>query len=490
MPDASCVQSVVRGWADRRPDAPALESARSRRTVTYADLDAGLSRWRGVLGEAPGTVLVTVAEPVAAAVALVGVIAAGGRAVVVDPTTPEVALRRLEARLGAGVRRAAAGTARSGPEVIPVDDVGRPVGVDSAPAPAPAPAPHRRGGGGASLLFTSGSSGVPKGVELDEERLLAVARQVVRNQALTTEDRAFNPLPLFHVNAQVVGLLATVVAGGAVVLDARFHRTGFWPLLAERRITWLNAVPAMLAVLARTGPVEPPGSLRFIRSASAPLPDPVRRAFGATPFVVSWGMTEAASQITATPPALEVGAGDVGFPLGTEVAARDEAGAPVGAGVRGELWIRGEGVVRGYLDGVAADRFDADGWLRTGDVGHVAADGRVVVSGRADDVINRGGELVDPAEVEAVLLQDARVQEAAVVARPSEVLGQEAVALVVIAPGADGDGVEQDLLAHAAAHLPAPKRPASVHVVAELPRSAAGKVSRRLAARGLAADAR
>lgn len=451
--------------------------------ITYGELGSALSGWRGAVGVDPGTVLITVGDPVALAVALLGVIAAGGRAVAIDPSTPPEGVRRLAARLhDPRMQVVDAGGSAIAPERIEVDDRGRPIGSGS-PARAAAI-------GGSSLLFTSGSSGVPKGVELAERRLLAVAREVVRNQGLTPQDRGFNPLPLFHVNAQVVGLLATVVSGGAIVLDARFHRTGFWPLLAERRITWLNAVPAVLAVLARTGSIEPPPSLRFIRSASAPLPDPVRRAFGDTPFVVSWGMTEAASQITATPPVRDLEQGVVGFPLGTEVEARDEVSARVPTGERGELWVRGDGVVDHYLDAVAADRFDADGWLRTGDVGCVRADGQVVVAGRADDVINRGGELVDPAEVEAVLLQEPRVQEAAVVGRPSDVLGEEEVALVVPVPGADASEVEAALLVLVADHLPAAKRPVEIRFVPDLPRSPAGKVSRKLAAASLDTSAR
>lgn len=479
MTSAGILDAIVRDRAAHRPDAHCLEGARNDTVVTYGELAATLDEWRAVLGDARPTVVLTVADPVALAVALVGVIAAGGRAVATDPSTPPEGLRRIVDRLGAPVLQ----VLDAGAEVVTatrveVDAHGRPAG---GPHAAPPPA----AGGGSSLLFTSGSSGRPKGVELSEERLIAVAREAVRNQGLSPEDRGFNPLPLFHVNAQVIGLLSTLVAGGTLVLDARFHRTGFWPMLAERRITWLNAVPAILAVLARSGPVEPPASLRFIRSASAPLPDPVRRAFAGVPFVVSWGMTEAASQITATPPVHDLDGGVVGLPLGTEVEARDEEGRPVSG--RGELWIRGTGVVDAYLDGVAADRFDGDGWLRTGDVGHVRPDGQVVVNGRADDVINRGGELVDPAEVEAVLLRDPRIQEAAVVPCASDVLGQEAVALVVLAPGTAREGVVEALDAAAAEHLPTAKRPVVIRIVDDLPRSPAGKVSRRLAARDLEA---
>ena len=154
------------------------------------------------------------------------------------------------------------------------------------------------------LLLTSGSTGTPKAVELTEAQCLHVAGAVAAHHRLTRTDRGFCPLPLFHVNAQVVGLLATLVAGGELVLDRRFRRTGFWALLAERDVTWVNAAPAIVTILARAAedPVVPAG-LRFVRSASAALPPPVRDLFVARtglPVVESYGMTEAASQITAT----------------------------------------------------------------------------------------------------------------------------------------------------------------------------------------------
>ena len=117
--------------------------------------------------------------------------------------------------------------------------------------------------------------------------------------------------------------------------------------------------------------------LRFVRSASAPLPDPVRAALGDVPLVVSWGMTEGASQITATPLGTPARAGTVGVPVGCAVQVRDEDGAVLPAGTTGALWVRGTGIVRSYLHGRAAERFDQDGWLATGDVGSVAEDGWV-----------------------------------------------------------------------------------------------------------------
>nr|WP_255525990.1 AMP-binding protein [Frigoribacterium sp. CG_9.8] len=344
--------------------------------------------------------------------------------------------------------------------------------------------PDRSDGGGGVLLFTSGSTGTPKGVELDEQHLLFVAGAVAEHNALRRSDRGYSPLPLFHVNAEVVGLLSTLVAGSALVLDRRFHRTGFWKLMGNRRITWINAVPAILAVLARDEELRVPEHIRFIRSASAPLPDAVRDAFSCTSLVISWGMTEGASQIAATPLGQPLRAGSVGPPIGGEVSVRDESGRECAVGEVGSLWVRGQGIVRSYFSGRAADRFDANGWLLTGDLGRVDDDGWVYLSGRSDDVINRGGEKVYPAEVEDVLLEDKRVREVVVVARPDAILGQVPVAYVIpvvdtVSDAVSDDSLVADLAALCEARLPRFKRPVEISIVEDVPRTPTGKVQRR-----------
>jgi acyl-CoA synthetase (AMP-forming)/AMP-acid ligase II len=340
------------------------------------------------------------------------------------------------------------------------------------------------------VLFTSGSTGTPKGVELPEAQLLFVAHQVVESHGLTPDDRGFNPLPLSHVNPQVVGVFSTLVAGGTLVLDARFHRTGFWELMRERRITWINAVPAVLAVLAHTGELDPPDSLRFLRCASAPLPDHVREAFAGRDVILSWGMTEAASQITATEPRDAAIAAGVGVPRGSEVQVRRSGGGLAEPGEPGDLWIRGPGVIRRYLFGAVPERFDADGWLSTGDIGALESDGMITLAGRSDDVINRGGEKVYPGEVEEVLLGDPRVLEAVVVGRPDAILGTVPVAYVIAvdSKAVDDEQFAAELMARCADQLAAFRRPVRVTVVDDLPRAPAGKV-RRSEVRQLAAEA-
>ncbi|RKR74507.1 AMP-binding protein [Frondihabitans australicus] len=474
------------------PSAHYLEDARSERVITFAALASRTAEWADVFDDrglsAGATVVLDVRDPLSFAVAHLAVVASGRRSVPVNPqgtwseTLKSVDLGSSEAVItdrdepgetDVVVLRPEASTGSPAEATGAQDRESRTPDTSSKTETAPS---------GSVILFTSGSTGQPKGVELTEAQLLFVARAIAEHNALTSADRGFNSLPLFHVNAEVVGLLSTLVAGATLVLDDRFHRTGFWELLAERRITWLNAVPAILAVLAKSGPAQAPEGLRFVRSASSALPEAVRTAFAHVPMIISYGMTEGASQITATPLGVEPRPGSVGLPVGGEVEPRDAEGRALPVGEIGELWIRGPGVVKGYFQGRAAERFDADGWLRTGDLGHLDADGWVYLAGRTDDVINRGGEKVYPAEVEDVLLEDARVREAVVVARPDDVLGFVPVAYVIPADLSLPDDVRAslstDLGKRCEAELPRFKRPMEITVVDDLPRTPTGKVQR------------
>jgi oxalate---CoA ligase len=486
--------------AGTSPSSSYLEDARSERTIDYGTLLASALEWRSALHSlrrSPDpSVILDISDPISFAVAYVSIIANGFRVIPVDPSAKWAEFERLAERVGtvtAAVSDRAEPVTLDGATMLAIDSsTGAPVIsqqqhqqqlADAADSIAAASSTSGPSGTGSVVLFTSGSTGQPKGVEMPEEQLLFVARGIAAHNELTASDRGYNPLPLFHVNAEVVGVLSTLVVGSTLVLDRRFHRTDFWELLADRRITWVNAVPAILAVLAHSEPINPPSTVRFIRTASAPLPDAVRNAFVTVPLVISWGMTEGASQITAT--LLHGGSpgGSVGVPVGSEVQVRSDDGTTIlPKDAIGGLWIRGAGIVRSYFQGASSDRFDSGGWLSTGDLGKVDAQGNVYLIGRSDDVINRGGEKVYPQEVEDVLLEDVRVREAIVVARPDPILGQVPVAYVIPPePNPDGDAylaLSAQLMERCAESLPRFKRPVEINVVSDVPRAATGKIQR------------
>jgi len=479
--------TVIRSWIDqaaaRHGEAHYLEEAAGTGTLTYAGLQGSAQAWAERLdraGLSPGArIAVSLADPLGYATALVGILAAGRVVVPLDPAAPAAETSRL---LAVARPEAAVSGAGSGPPGLawlgPRDEP-----TDAGPIP-----------GGGIYLCTSGTTGTPKGILLREDQLGHVAAGVVAHHRLGRADRGYCCLPLFHVNAEVVGLLATLAAGACLVLDGRFSRRGFWPLIEQRQITWINAVPAIITVLAMDPPAARPagaaGRIRFVRSASAPLPPSALRrfeeAFG-IPVVETYGMTEAASMITANPLDGPRKAGSVGLPAGAEVRVVQLAAGryvPCPGPVVGRVQIRGRGVITRYADGPPAGAFDPEGWLDTGDLGHFDEDGYLFLVGRSDDVINRGGEKIYPREIEDVLLAQPGVGSAAVVGVRDEVLGERPVAYVVPAGSWPAGPLEEAELEEALrgaceASLPRPKQPSVFCLVPELPVGPTGKVARR-----------
>ena len=461
------------------PDRSYLEDARTDRTITYGALAVAVRGGMRFFADRPDAtrVGIDVADPLDFARTHLAVLATGRFSAPLDPQAPAADRERAVRNLGCDLLVSDRPERWHGtPAAVLPDAVMAPGGPDEDPASA---APPPGGGTGGVLMQTSGSTGRPKIVRLREDQLLTVARDVAANLQLRPQDRGYNPLPLFHINGQVVAVLATLVARSTLVLDQRFHRTGFWPLIERRRITWVNAVPAILSILATELPQQPPPDLRLIRSASAPLPPRTRARIEhalRVPLVESYGMTEAASQIAAGAADGSTPAGSVGRPVSAELAVR--GAGPDGVG---RIWIRGPGVVTSYDDGRSAERFDADGWLDTGDDGRLGETGELYIAGRSDDQINRGGELIYPSEVEDVLRGDDRVAEVAVVGRTDETMGQVPVAFVILREPDSFDGaLVADLEERARAELSPFKRPVEIRVVADLPRAPTGKIRRSL----------
>jgi acyl-CoA synthetase (AMP-forming)/AMP-acid ligase II len=340
---------------------------------------------------------------------------------------------------------------------------------------------------GGIILSSSGTTGTPKVMALSVDQLLATAELIVEHHRFLPSDRGFNPLPLWHVNAEVVGLLSTLCVGASLVLDERFHRTDFWTLVNGFDVSWINAVPAIIARLANLNEGEAPSrAIRFVRSASAPLTPSLFERFEAhvgVPVIQSYGMTEAASQICVSPIDDVRKAGSVGRPAGVEVRVLAQPGEV------GPIEITGPTVITRYQSPGYDERFSEDGWLRTGDLGFFDADGYLFIVGRNDDVINRGGEKIYPLEIEEILTTVEGVARVAVVGREDEVFGHVPVAF--IQPTGDVAMNESELAelvervrAHASARLPSTRRPMSVSILAELPAHATGKIQNAHLRRG------
>jgi len=473
---------VIRDWirsAEARDGGAAyLERGRGLATLSYAGLSRAARAWAHTLDQAGvpagAGVAIRLADPLDCATAMVAILAAGRVAVPLDPGAPAGRLARV-----LEVARPAAAVCDS-PDELPQDlAVLHPPG-DRPPAVSPGPA-----GTGGIFLCTSGTTGTPKGILLTEDQLCHVAAVVAGHHRLTAADRGYCCLPLFHVNAEVVGLLATLSTGACLVLDAAFSRRGFWDLIDERRVTWINAVPAIIAVLAMDPPVPVPRRVRFVRSASAPLPPSVLSRFTSAsglPVLETYGMTEAASMITANPLDGPRKPGSAGLPAGAELRiARggQERYVPCLPFEVGRVQIRGRGVIGRYAAGGPPGAIDREGWLDTGDLGHRDRDGYLFLAGRTDDVINRGGEKIYPREIEDFLLTQPGVRDAAVVAAPDPVLGARPVAYVAAADPGRADDITGALRAACDAALPRHTRPSSFCLVDELPLGATGKIDRR-----------
>jgi acyl-CoA synthetase (AMP-forming)/AMP-acid ligase II len=483
---------VIRAWieaaAARHGDDVYLADARGTATLTYAGLLDAVRATERLLDDAglpPGArVNIRLADPFGYATALVALIAAGRVAVPLDPAAPDSDTARvLGVAHPAGTVTSPAADAAGKPGAAD-GQAALPFGItafDRSPATGDA-------AGGGIFLCTSGTTGTPKGILLRDEQLAHVASSVVDWHRLTRADRGYCSLPLFHVNAEVVGVLATLRAGAYLAVDRKFSRRGFWELIGERRITWINAVPAIISILALDPPAGPPSRLRFVRSASAPLPlaslERFEKALG-VPVIETYGMTEAASMITANPLDGPRKPGSAGRPAGSQV----RIGAPDGGTAEtkeiGRVLIRGAGVITSYASGGRPGAIDDDGWLDTGDLGYLDADGYLFLAGRSDDVINRGGEKIYPREIEEILLAQPGVRSAAVIGAADDVLGERPVAYIVpdgdaVADKVVADKVEAELRAACAQWLPRHKQPSEFWLVDKLPLGPTGKISRRL----------
>jgi acyl-CoA synthetase (AMP-forming)/AMP-acid ligase II len=347
----------------------------------------------------------------------------------------------------------------------------------------------------ALILHTSGSTGRPKRVPLKHKNLAISAHNVAQSYALTSDDVSMCVMPLFHVHGLVASTLATLATGGTVIVPGKFNPLSFWPVVRDHRATWYSAVPTMHQLLlarAKTGS-RPPGAenLRFIRSCSASLPPQVMHdleaAFGA-PVLEAYGMTEAAHQMASNPlPPSSRKPGSVGPGTNVGISIRDENGNVLPTGQPGEICIHGPNVITGYENNPDANATSFFGdWFRTGDQGVLDEQGYLSLTGRLKEMINRGGEKIAPREIDEVLLTHPGVAEAVCFGAPHPTWGEEVAAAVVLREGAKA--TESEILAHCRSRLADFKRPKQIFITEAIPRTATGKIQRRLVAQAFSSQ--
>lgn len=337
----------------------------------------------------------------------------------------------------------------------------------------------------AELLYTSGTTGAPKGVLRSHSGVLAAVRNARTAFGYVADDTIAIAMPLSHSSALTSQLLPMLQAGGRVVLLPRFDPAVMIATIAAEGVTCVRLVPAMIRLLLAQDGFDASAlpSLRLIMNSSAPVePETYRelkRRFAGVAVLNSYGLTEA-STCTVLPDALALThSASVGAPVdGVRVSVRGDDGAELAPGEEGEIWVAGAHVFTGYhRDPEATEAARSGEWLRTGDLGHLDAGGMLFLNGRRDDLINCGGRKVAPEVVERCVAQAPGVRDAACTAMPHRVLGQVVHAFVV--PDASGQFDPRAVVRHCAGALPSHMVPFEVTVVAELPRNAVGKLVRR-----------
>lgn len=341
----------------------------------------------------------------------------------------------------------------------------------------------------ALLLYTSGSTGLPKGAVLSHRAIVSGGRNVVGGHGLTERDRALCVLPIYHINGAMVTVAAPLVSGGSVVMPHRFSATSFWPLIANYECTWSSVVPTIIKYLLdraeqeefEFGQDDRLACFRFARSASAPLAATVleewERVFG-VPMIETLGLTETAGTVATNPmPPGERKPGSVGLAYGNEIKVVDDSGDDCAPGEIGEILIRGNNLLDHYYKNPeASDAAFAGGWFRTGDQGRTDQDGYLFITGRLKELILRGGENIAPREIDDVLYKHDAILEAAAVGVDDENYGQEVVACVVRRQGFHCS--EQELMEFCESAVGKYKSPKKIYFMDDLPKGPSGKILR------------
>jgi 4-coumarate--CoA ligase len=498
IPDLPLTSYVLAGAAGQ-DDKPALIDGPSGRVLTYAGLDSAVRALAGGLvasGFAKGDVLAVMAPNVPEyAVVFHGAAMAGGVITTINPTYTETELHEQLRDSGARILvtisplLAMATRGCAGTRVAEIYVLGEADGAKSlADLSGPPLAEHVPVGPDdiVALPYSSGTTGLCKGVMLTQRNMVANIAQMLATAQIRAEENLVAVLPFFHIYGMQVLMNTSLRAGATVVTLPRFDLEQFLRVHQDYRITRSFVAPPIVLALARHPLVDEfdLSELRQVLCAAAPLKTDLADECGqrlGCEVVQGYGMTELSPASHITPPGW-FRPGSVGVTVpNTQTRIVDPArGTDVGTGEEGEIWVRGPQVMKGYLNNpqATAAMIDPDGWLRTGDLGHIDADGHLYVVDRLKELIKYKGFQVPPAELEAVLLRHPDVTDAAVVGRLDEEAGEIPVGYVTLRPGAAAgpDEIRQFVAGQVASY----KQLRRLEVIDAIPKSASGKILRRL----------
>ncbi len=479
--------------AARDPDHPALKLDDS--VMTYGQLDgasqhvAGMLAEKGIVaGDRVGVMLPNVPH---FAIAYYGILRMGGVVVPMNVLLKgrETAfyLKDPEAKAVFAWKdfadAAQTGADEAGAECIVVDPTGFQDLVGSFPAACAEPV-ERAGDDTAVILYTSGTTGTPKGAELTHENMRRNAEAARDLFGLGADAVTLGALPLFHSFGQTCGLNATMAAGGLLTLIPRFDPGKALEIIARDEVNVFEGVPTMYGAMLHHPDADSAdtSTLKVCASGGSALPVEAMRAFEEQfncKILEGYGLSETSPIASFNHPDRDRKPGSIGTPIeGVEMKLVGEEGETVAAGEVGEIAIKGHNVMKGYWNRPdATEEALNDGWFLTGDMGKVDDEGYYFIVDRKKDLIIRGGYNVYPREIEEVLYEHEAVREAAVVAMPHPDLGEEVGAAVALKDGAEA--TEEELQSFVKDQVAAYKYPRLVWFVDDLPKGPTGKILKR-----------
>jgi len=342
------------------------------------------------------------------------------------------------------------------------------------------PNPHDE----ALLMYTSGTTGNPKGVLLSHQNLIAAGRNVINAHNIKKEDIALCVLPIYHINGLCVTVMGTLISASGLVMPYKFSNNQFWKQMDNYKCSWFSAVPTLFAYLlnGKTFPKFDKKRIRFARSASAPLSPEIHRQFEnrfGIPIIETMGLTETGAQILSNPlPPKKRKIGSPGVAIGNEIIIADNDQQELPVDTIGEILVRGDNVMIGYLKqpDETENTKNAAGWLKTGDLGYMDKDKFIFVTGRIKELILKGGENIAPREIDEVLLEHQSVLEAAAFGVPCDVYGHTVEACVRFKDGSAT--IEEKLIDFCQKRLGSFKSPSRIHIMDDLPKGPSGKIQR------------